>query len=78
MYAQVTRDQFEINGGAITHRPTGAEFTPVLGHKDSVLIWTGEIGRMLPSGEAYRYAEVMRMMRTLWHECPSGVGDAYA
>jgi hypothetical protein len=68
MYAEVTRDQFAFTGEAIIHQPTGAEFTPVLGHVDSVLIWTGEIGRKQPSGEVYRYAEVMKMMRKLWRE----------
>jgi hypothetical protein len=52
MYTQVTRDQFQINDEVIIHRPTGAEFTPTLGHADSVTIWTGEIGNRLPSGEA--------------------------
>jgi hypothetical protein len=66
MYAKVTKDQFEFNGEAIIHQPTGAEFTPVLGHADSMLIWTGDIGRMQPSGEIYRYAEVMKMMKTVW------------
>jgi len=35
MYAQVTRDQFQINEEVIIHRPTRAEFTPTLGHADS-------------------------------------------
>ena len=68
MFAQVTRDQFEIREEAIIHRPTGAEFTPVMGHAESVLIWTGEIGRRLLSGEVYRYADVMLMMKKLWRE----------
>jgi hypothetical protein len=68
MFAQVTRDQFEIKDDAIVHTPTGAEFTPVMGHAESVLIWTGEIGRRLWSGEVYRYADVMLMMKKLWRE----------
>ena len=68
MYAQVTRDQFQISDELVTHRPTGAEFTPTLGHADSVTIWTGEVGNRLPSGDAYRYADVLAMMRTLWRE----------
>jgi hypothetical protein len=70
MYAQVTRDQFEIKDEAIIHTPTGAEFTPVLGHADSVLIWTGEISNGLSSGDIYQYAEVMVMMKKLWRELP--------
>ena len=68
MYAQVTRDQFQINDELIIHRPTGAEFTPTLGHADSVTIWTGEVGSRLPSGDAYRYADVLAMMRSFWRE----------
>jgi hypothetical protein len=66
MYAQVTRDQFEIKDEAIIHTPTGAEFIPVLGHADSVLIWTGEIGNW--SGDVYQYADLMVMMKKLWSE----------
>jgi hypothetical protein len=68
MYTQVARDQFQDNDEVIIRRPTGAEFTPTLGHADSVTIWTGEIGNRLPSGEAYRYADVMALMKTLWRE----------
>ena len=66
MFAQVSRDQFEIKEDAIIHTPTGAEFTPVMGHAESVLIWTGEIGNRLWSGEVYRYADVILMMKKLW------------
>ncbi len=66
MFAQVARDQFEIKEDAIIHTPTGAEFTPVMGHAESVLIWTGEIGNRLWSGEVYRYADVILMMKKLW------------
>ena len=45
-----------------------AEFTPVLGHAESVLIWTGEIGRKLWSSEIYRYADVMVTMKKVWRE----------
>jgi len=68
MYTQVMRDQFEIKDDAIIHKPTGAEFTPVVGTGDSVIVWTGDIGSTLPSGELYRYPDVMSMMRTIWHE----------
>jgi hypothetical protein len=40
-----------VGRSAIIHTPTGAEFTPVLGHADSVLIWTGEIGNGLSGGD---------------------------
>jgi hypothetical protein len=64
-YAKVRRNQFEFKDDAIVHTPTGAEFTPVVGTKDSVIIWTGDIGSTLPSGELYCYAEVLAMMKTL-------------
>jgi hypothetical protein len=53
MYTKVLCAQFEIKDGAIIHRPTGAEFTPVTGTRDSLLIWTGDIGS-LHTGEQYR------------------------
>jgi hypothetical protein len=68
MNMQIMLDRFQIDDEAIIHRPTGAEFTPTLGHADSVTIWAGEIGNRLPSGEAYSYADVLAMMRTLWRE----------
>ena len=68
MYAQVMRDQFQITEEVIVHEPTGAEFTPTLSYAESVTVWTGEIGKRLPSGESYRYADVIAMVRTLWRE----------
>jgi hypothetical protein len=68
MYTKVMRDQFEIKYGAIIHTPTGAEFTPVTGTPGSMLIWTGEIGSVLHTGERYRYADVLAVMKTIWHQ----------
>jgi hypothetical protein len=68
MYTKVMRDQFEIKEGAMIHKPTGAEFTPVTGTFDSILIWTGDIGDILPTGERYRYADVFAVMKTIWHQ----------
>jgi hypothetical protein len=65
MYTKVIRNQFEIKEGAIIHTPTGAEFTPVIGTADSILIWTGEIGRRLQTGERYRYADVFAVMKMI-------------
>ena len=39
-----------------------------MGHAESVLSWTGEIGRRLWRGEVCRYADVMLMMKKLWRE----------
>jgi hypothetical protein len=68
MHTKVMRDQFEIKDGAIIHTPTGAEFTPVTGTLDSILIWTGEIGSILQTGERYRYADVFAVMKTIWQQ----------
>jgi hypothetical protein len=70
MHTPVTRGQFQISEEAVIHGPTGAEFTPTFGQADSVTIWTGDIGNRLPSGETYRYADVLAMMRTVWRERP--------
>jgi hypothetical protein len=50
MYTKVIRNQFEIKEGTIIHTPHGAEFTPVTGTADSILIWTGEIGAVTDRG----------------------------
>jgi hypothetical protein len=63
---EVTRDQFEIRDDLVIHTPTGAEFTPE--KEDSVLVWTGEIGRKLSSGAVYQYGDVLAVMRAFWRE----------
>src|SRR5690348_6473336 len=50
------------------HTPTGAEFTPVTGTLDSILIWTGDIGGIMPTGERYRYADVFAVMKKIWQQ----------
>jgi hypothetical protein len=64
MYTKVMRDHFEIKDGAMI----GAEFTPVTGTLDSILIWTGDIGGILPTGERYRYADVFAVVKTIWQQ----------
>jgi hypothetical protein len=66
MHTHVTRDQFEVRADLVIHTPTRAEFIP--GSEDTVLVWTGEIGRTLFNGAIYRYGEVLAMMRTVWRE----------
>jgi hypothetical protein len=68
MSTRVTRDQFAMREGAFVHMPTEAEFTPHPEREDSFLVWTGNIGARLPSGEIFEYAEVLAMMRTVWRE----------
>jgi hypothetical protein len=71
MFAQVMRHQFDIREDSIIHMPTGAEFAPVLGTAESLMIWTGEIGKRLPGGDVYGYADVLAGMKTLWRELTS-------
>jgi hypothetical protein len=66
MHTQVTRTQFEIKDATVIHTSTGAEFIPQGG--DSVVVWTGDIGRKLPSGEVYQYGDVLDVMRAVWRE----------
>jgi hypothetical protein len=39
-----------------------------MAHKNSLLIWTGDIGGILPTGERYQYAEVFAVMKTIWQQ----------
>jgi len=67
-HAKVTRDQFEVRDDLVVHTPTGAEFTPHPEREESVLVWTGTIGKKLSSGVAYRYTDVLAAMRAVWQE----------
>lgn len=71
IYAKVTREQFAINDDSIVHTPTAAEFSPACGVGDSVVVWTGDIGKCLPDGCTYRYADVLDMVKTLRREISS-------
>ena len=66
MHTQVTQTQFKIEDATVVHIPTGAEFLPQAG--DSVVVWTGNIGRALPSGEVYQYGDVLDVMKGVWRE----------
>ena len=57
MHTRATRSQFEIKDTVVIHTPTGAEFISQSG--DSVLVWTGDIGQKLPSGDVYRAIDEM-------------------
>ena len=68
-HAEVTSDQFEVTDDlVIHHKPTGAEFTPHSEKKDSVLVWTGEIGRKLSNGAVYQYRDVLAVVKAIWRE----------
>ncbi len=68
MFTRATRTQFELKDGVFIHEPTQAEFTPHPNREGSFLIWTGNIGALLPGGERYEYADVLAMMKTVWRE----------
>jgi hypothetical protein len=72
-HAEVTRDQFEIRADLVIHTPTGAEFIPHSGNEDSVMVWTGNVGRRLSSGLVYQYSEVLAMMKAVWRERSSHI-----
>jgi hypothetical protein len=68
MSTRVTKDQFEIQDGICIHTPTQAEFAPNPNSEGSMLIYTGNIGSKLASGELFAYAEVLQVMKVLWEE----------
>jgi len=68
MYTRATKEQFEIRDGVYIHTPTDAEFAPNVNSEGSMLIYTGNIGSRLASGQLFAYADVLQVMRTLWEE----------
>ena len=68
MHATVTLDQFEVRDGLVLHKPTEAEFTPHPKREDSVLVWTGRIGKRLSNGAVYQYADVLAAMKAFWRD----------
>lgn len=68
MYTRVTKEQFEIRNGVYIHTPTEAEFAPNPSSEGSMVIYTGNIGSRLASGQLFAYAEVLQVMKVLWQE----------
>lgn len=66
MYAKVMPNQFRVKDDSIIHTPTRAEFTQVAA--ESMVVWTGDIGRALPDGAVYCYADVLAMTKRVWRE----------
>jgi hypothetical protein len=62
------RDQFEVSPKGITHKPTGATYTPHAGAPYSGNMNLGQLGSVLPNGEDYRPHEVQMLMEQLWGE----------
>ena len=58
-----TRDEFEIDGDAVRHVPTGycMQFHP--GSRDTGIAETGEVGRALPDGRRYEVDDIREMVR---------------
>jgi hypothetical protein len=68
MYTRVTKDQFEIRDGVYIHTPTEAEFAPNPNSEGSMVIYTGNIGSKLASGDLFAYDDVLKVMKTLWEQ----------
>ena len=68
MYTRVTKEQFEIRNGVYIHTPTKAKFAPNPNSEGSMVIYTGNIGSRLASGQLFAYAEVLQVMKVLWQE----------
>jgi hypothetical protein len=64
----VQRDQFEVSPKGITHKPTGARYTPHPGAPHSGSMNLGQLGNVFTNGEDYRPHEVQTMMEHLWAE----------
>jgi hypothetical protein len=70
MRTNVTPNEFEVRDGLVVHKPTEAEFIPHPTREDSVLVWTGKIGKRLPNGAVYHYADVLDAMKAFWWARP--------
>jgi hypothetical protein len=68
MHTRVTKDQFEIRDGVYIHIPTEAEFAPNPNSKGSMVIYIGNIGSKLASGDLFAYDDVLQVMQVLWEE----------
>jgi len=61
-----TQSAATISG--ITHKPTGATYTPLPGSPFSGTLNKSQLGNMSKSGDEYRPHEVEEMMEQLWAE----------
>ena len=64
----VQRDQFEVSPKGITHKPTGATYTPHPGAPFSGTVNLSQLGNVLTNGSDYRPHEVQATMEQLWAE----------
>jgi hypothetical protein len=66
MSTRVRPDQFIVTAEGITHRPTGATYSPYAGSPFSGNFYYGQLGNVLDTGEDYREDEVREMMMEVW------------
>ena len=64
----VSREQFEINARGITHKPTGATYTPLPGSPFAGTMNKSQLGNIGKGGDDYSPYEVEEMMERLWAE----------
>ncbi len=64
----VTRDQFEVTEGGVTHEPTGCSFTPCPRSPTDGTVNRGQLGSKPANGERYHPDDVEEMARRLWLE----------
>jgi hypothetical protein len=77
MSAPVRRDQFEISPKGITHKPTGATFSPDPNEPGWGQLDLGQLGNVLPNGDEYEPQEVDAMMQQLWGEYVAAHPDLF-
>ena len=64
----VQRDQFTISVRSITHKPTGATYTPHPGAPHSGVMNLNQLGNLLRTATIIGPHEVQMMMDQLWAE----------
>ena len=57
------RDEFEIDGDAVEHVPTGYRMQFHPGSRDTGIAELGEVGRALPDGRRYEADDIREMVR---------------
>ena len=58
-----TRDEFEVNGDAVCHVPTGYRMHFHPGSRDTGIAEVGEVGRALADGRRYEPDDIREMVR---------------
>ena len=66
MSTPIRSDQFVATAEGITHKPTGATFTPYAGERYVGRFYRGQLGNVLDNGDDFCDDEVREMMFDLW------------